>query len=560
MPEQLKITLAQTNSTVGAIAENSAKIRAFRADAAARGADLVIFPEQCVAGYPSEDLVRKPAFQAEAMAAVEALAGETADGGPAIIVGAPRKDGDKLYNSLFLLDGGKIAAVRDKRHLPNYGVFDEIRVFDAAGYQPPVEFRGMKMGLMICEDMWFPDVPEMAKEQGADVIVAPNASPYELGKLDQRMGEGRDRVAETGLPLIMVNLVGGQDELVFDGTSYVMASDGTLAARLATFTEQALDTFWTRNDGVWRPEMAEIAEPPEGDEKIYSALVLGLRDYVAKNRFPGVVIGMSGGIDSALTAAIAVDALGPEAVHCVMMPSRYTSAESVSDATECARLLGAEYRSIAIEPMVGAFDEALADLFAGAEPDTTEENIQARIRGVLLMAHSNKFGHMLLATGNKSEMSVGYATLYGDPCGGFALLKDVYKTTVFALSRWRNAHVPVGGLGPTGAVIPENIITKPPSAELKEDQKDEDSLPPYDALDDMLQGLVEDELSVAEVAARGHDAAVVARIEHMLYVAEYKRRQAPPGVKITRKQFGRDRRYPITNAFRDSGSDSGKRS
>jgi NAD+ synthase len=411
----------------------------------------------------------------------------------------------------------------------------------------------VRVGIPICEDIWTPDVAECLAETGAEILLVPNGSPYEADKLDLRLNLAVARVKEAGLPLVYVNQVGGQDELVFDGGSFALNADCRLATQLPMFREAVALTHWQRNgNGGWTCALAERAAPHEGLAAIYQAMVLGLRDYVNKNRFPGVVLGLSGGIDSALSAAVAVDALGPERVWCIMLPSRYTSGDSVSDAELCARLLGTRLDSVAIEPAVTAFGQMLAPSFAGRQPDITEENVQSRVRGLTLMALSNKFGHMVLTTGNKSEMSVGYATIYGDMCGGYSVVKDVYKTTVYALSRWRNQERPDGALGPTGRVIPENILVKAPTAELRANQKDQDSLPPYDALDDMLECLVEREMAFEEIVARGHAPDTLRRIENLLYLAEYKRRQAPPGVKITRRNFGRDRRYPITNKFRDA--------
>ena len=406
---------------------------------------------------------------------------------------------------------------------------------------------------MVCEDMWTGDVAEGLEESGAEILIVPNGSPFEHDKQDVRLNLAVARVTETGLPLIYCNQVGGQDELVFDGASFVLGADRRLVAQAKGFEEDLLITRWRRGDDVWTCVEGRIEPAVEGSEAIYQAMSLGLRDYVDKNRFPGVVLGLSGGIDSALSAVVAVDALGPERVHAVMMPSRYTSTSSLEDAEAVAQALGIRLDRVPIEPAVAAFAAMLDPIFAGRSPDITEENLQARIRGVILMALSNKLGSMVLTTGNKSEMSVGYATLYGDMCGGYSVLKDVYKTTVFALARWRNQHLPTGARGPVGAVIPERVITKPPSAELRADQTDQDSLPPYDELDAILQGLVEQDLSARELVAKGHDPAVVRRVSNLLDLAEYKRRQAPPGVKITRKAFGRDRRYPITNAFRKLG-------
>jgi NAD+ synthase len=413
-----------------------------------------------------------------------------------------------------------------------------------------MSFRGVRLGILLCEDMWFPDVAETLAESGAEILVALNGSPYAQDKEDERLGYAVARVTETGLPLIYVNQVGGQDELVFDGASFVLGADRSLRLQMVSWHEQVALSTWTRNgNGGFDCAEGERSLRPEGNEQVYCALITGLRDYVGKNGFPGVIVGMSGGIDSALTAAVAVDALGADRVHCVRMPSRYSSDHSLSDAAECAALLGARSDTVEIEPAHSAFEGMLGPLFEGLEADETEENIQARVRGVLLMAISNKTGAMLVTTGNKSEMSVGYATLYGDMCGGYSVLKDVYKVAVFELSRWRNQAKPLSALGPEGRVIPENIITKPPSAELKPDQMDQDSLPDYSVLDDILQGLIEREDSLEEIVERGHDLATVRRIRRLLYIAEYKRRQAPPGVKITTRAFGRDRRYPITNGF-----------
>jgi NAD+ synthase len=551
MTKNIVLALAQINPGVGDVAGNVAKIRAARAEAATLGADLVLLPELVVSGYPPEDLVLKPAFVAACRAAAEELAADTADGGPGMVVGAPWRVGDKLFNAALVLDGGKIATQRFKHHLPNYGVFDEKRVFDAGPLPGPVMFRGVRLGLMVCEDMWFADVAECLVESGAEILVVPNGSPFETDKLDRRVQLGLARIVETGLPLVYVNQVGGQDELVFDGASFALNADSSLAVQLPQFQNAVVPTHWTRDTAdrlICAPDMRTKPLDPLG--AIYGALTLGLRDYVEKNRFKGVLLGLSGGIDSALTAAIAADALGPARVHAVMMPSRYTSKDSLEDAAECARLLGIKLDEIAIEPAVAAFGAMLAPHFAGTKPDIAEENIQSRIRGLALMALSNKFGHMVVSTGNKSEMSAGYATLYGDMCGGFAVLKDVYKTTVFELCRWRNAHRLGDALGPDGAVMPERVIAKPPTAELRADQTDEASLGPYAQLDAILAELVEGQADVASIVAKGFAEADVKRIWRMLDLSEYKRRQAPPGVKITSRAFGRERRYPITNGFR----------
>ena len=546
MSESLRIALAQIDPTVGDVDRNADLVREARART---GADLAVFSELVLSGYPPEDLVLRSAFLDRVEAAVGALAAETADGGPALLVGAPWRDGGALRNAALLLDGGAVKAARFKHKLPDYGVFDESRVFAAAPPAGPAAFRGFRIGLMLCEDMWSPDVAETLSESGAELLVALNGSPFEKGKEDRRAALAAARVTETGLPLIYVNQVGGQDELAFDGASFALDSARAVRAMAPSWRPAVVETRWTRSADGLACEPAAIALRPEGRGQTYRALMTGLRGYVEKNGFPGVVVGLSGGIDSALTAAVAVDALSAERVRCVRMPSRHSSAHSLDDAAECARLLGARCDTLPIEAAHAAFEDTLAPIFAGRPPDETEENLQARVRGVLLMALSNKTGWMIVATGNKSEMSVGYATLYGDMCGGFAVLKDVYKTEVFALARWRNGARPEGALGPAGRAIPENILAKPPSAELKPDQKDEDSLPPYNVLDDILEKLVEDERSAPEIVASGHDPATVARIRRLLYLAEYKRRQAPPGVKIGPRAFGRDRRYPIVNGF-----------
>ncbi len=552
MTDQLKIALAQANPTLGKIDANVTLAREFRAEAEALGADLVVYPELFISGYPPEDLVLKPAFQRATADAMQELAEATLDGGPAMLMTAPLVEGGHLYNAVCLLEGGKIAATRFKNKLPNYGVFDEIRIFEPGPLPGPIPFKGVRLGVMICEDMWYSDVAECLAETGAEMLVIPNGSPYDHQKTDERLNYAVERVSETELPLIYLNQVGGQDELVFDGASFVLNADRSLPVQMASWKESLVVTDWQRGDDGWSCLSQEVVDPGESMERIYHAMVLGLKDYVEKNRFPGVVLGLSGGIDSALSAAVAVDALGADRVHCVMMPSKYTSQESLDDAAECAKLLGTRLDSISIAPAVDAFDTMLAEAFTGLEPDITEENIQSRIRGMTLMALSNKLGSMVLTTGNKSEMSVGYATLYGDMCGGYSVLKDVYKTTCFKLSEWRNTHHSDLFKGPTGAVMPENVISKPPTAELREDQKDEDSLPPYDILDGILHGLVEEEKSFAELADAGFEAATISRIQNLLYIAEYKRRQSPPGVKISTRNFGRDRRYPITNGYRDT--------
>jgi len=550
MTDTLAISLAQLNPTVGDIDGNLVKARQARADAGAQAAALVIYSELNICGYPPEDLVLKPAFQDRCEAAVQELAAETADGGPALLVGSPWRNDGKLHNAAILLADGEIAALRYKCDLPNYGVFDEKRVFVPGPPQGPVSFRGVRLGVMVCEDMWNPEVTETLAETGAEILMLGNGSPYEHRKHPYRVDLAAKRVAESGLPIIYVNQVGGQDELVFDGASFVLDADRSLRVQLPAFRETVALTRWERQGERWRCVAGEIARLEDGLDGIYQAMVLGLRDYVDKNRFPGVILGLSGGIDSAISAVVAVDALGAERVRAVMMPSPYTSRDSLDDAAEVARLLGIRLDSISIEPAMRAFDGMLKEQFVGTNNGVAEQNIQSRARGVTLMALSNKLGHMVLSTGNKSEMSVGYATLYGDMCGGYSVLKDVYKTTVFALSRWRNQVLPYGARGPAGRVMPERVTTKAPTAELRPDQRDEDDLPRYATLDAILECLIENEMDVEEIVAKGHDRPTVERVWRMLDRAEYKRRQAPPGVKITRRAFGRDRRYPITNAFR----------
>ena len=548
MTDRLTIALAQLNASVGDLAGNADAILAARALLPA--ADLLVTPELSIVGYPPEDLVLKPALVEAAKVQVERLAQATADGGPALLVGAPWAEEGKLYNAMLLLDGGRIAGITRKHDLPNYGTFDEKRLFSAGPLPGPMNLRGVRIGVPVCEDMWTPDVCECLAETGAELLIVPNGSPFEVGKDDRRLNLAVTRVVETGLPLIYLNRVGGQDELVFDGASFVLNATRTLAHQLPDWDETIRLTEWTRGSSGWTCATGELSQQDDDPADVYHAMLVGLRDYVNRNRFPGVVLGLSGGIDSALSAAVAVDALGADRVWCVMLPSPFTSQDSLDDAAECARLLGCRLDTVRVEPAMTAFDAMLAPLFEGRPRDTTEENIQSRIRGLTLMGLSNKFGPMLLTTGNKSEMSVGYATIYGDMAGGYSVLKDLYKTTVFRVCEWRNAHKPRLGLGPAGPVMPTNVITKPPTAELRENQTDQDSLPPYDLLDRILYGLVEQERSASDLIAEGLDAATVARIERLLYIAEYKRRQAPPGVKIGRRNFGRDRRYPISNAFR----------
>ncbi len=470
------------------------------------------------------------------------------------MVGTPWLDEGKLYNAAALLDGGAIAALRYKVDLPNYGVFDEKRVFVPGPMPGPVNFRGVRLGLPICEDIWGPEPVECIAETGGEILLVLNGSPYRHGVADERLNVILPRVKEQGLPLIYANQVGGQDELVFDGASLGLNADCSLAFQLASYKEAVVTTRWRRDGQTWRCDDGPKIAAVEGDVADYTACVLGLRDYVNKNGFPGVVLGLSGGIDSALCAVMAVDALGAERVRCIMMPYRFTAQQSLDDAAACAKALGVRYEILPIAAAVEGFEQALKPVFSGLPRDVAEENLQARTRGTMLMAISNKFNVMVVTTGNKSEMSVGYATLYGDMNGGFNPIKDLYKTEVFRLARLRNGWKPEGAMGPDGRVIPENMLTRPPTAELRENQKDEDSLPPYAVLDPILERLVEREEPISAIVAAGFDRDTVMRVERMVNIAEYKRRQAAPGVKVTLRNFGRDRRYPITNRFRDPGT------
>lgn len=543
----LHITLAQINPIVGNIEYNLNKIRRIRDDCPA-ATNLIIFPELALCGYPPEDLILKPFFLAHVQEAVEQLVREC--DGKYIALSVPQKTANGIKSALHIIGDGKIIGTIYKHNLPNYGVFDEARIFTPGPVAEPVTVHGHKLGFVICEDTWTATVANKLKASGAELLISINASPYEITKHDQRMTIARARVKETGLPMIYVNQCGGQDEIVFDGASFVMNESGHVILQAEEFVEDTHHTTWNRAGEHWLCSTDTIHPRHDTTEAIYQAAMIALRDYVSKNGFPGVLIGMSGGVDSALSAAIAVDALGADRVHGVMMPSVYTSHESHQDAEDTCRALGMRYDVVSIANQVSAFEKELGPHFNEDTPDITHQNIQSRCRGVTLMALSNASGKMVLSTGNKSEVAVGYATLYGDMCGGFNVLKDIYKTQVYELCHWRNAHKPDHGFGPHTLVIPDNVLTKAPTAELKPGQKDQDSLPPYDVLDSILTGLIEHDWDVDTIVKNSrHDAGLVQRVWQMLDLAEYKRRQAAPGPKITSRSFGRERRYPITNHF-----------
>ncbi len=545
----VSVALAQLNPHLGDVSANCQKLLQMRERAAAKGADIILTPEMFLAGYPADDLVLRADFMDRIEAAISWLAKATADGGPAIIVGAPCRDNDVLYNSAFILDGGKIVARRDKVNLPNYGVFDDKRHFTPGQLQGPVLLRGMRLGIAVCEDIWFPDLCEMLGETGAEIILSLNASPFENAKTDMRMMHAVSRMTETGLPFVYVNMVGGQDELVFDGCSFALNLGGKIASQMPSFSE-GLSLLEVRLQSGTCHLTGQISRPAAAEEDVWRALTLGVRDYVEKNGFSGVILGLSGGVDSAIVAVLAVDALGPERVRVVMMPSDYTADISLADAEELANNLGLTLETIALRPGMDAFGSMLEASLKGTEMDVTEENIQSRLRGMILMALSNKFGNMVLATGNKSEYAAGYSTLYGDMCGGFAPIKDVWKTEIFKLCEWRNTALPRGVLGPDGEVIPRRIITRPPSAELRPDQQDTDSLPPYDILDAILIALTEEMADTHTIVSRGYERETVERVSAMLFRTEYKRFQAAPGPKVTPRAFGRDRRLPLTSGFK----------
>ena len=548
---QINIALVQENPIVGNVEHNYNLILKARNDTNSENTDLIVFSELFMSGYPPEDLVLRYSFLDEIDTYLKLLVEETKKPGPAILVGLPVRDKNQIFNSVVLIDNGEIISIQHKCHLPNYDVFDEERIFNKGNLPGPINFRGLKIGVAICEDIWHEDVVECLAETGAELLIVLNGSPYNREKQDLRTNVAMQRVVESGLGLIYVNQIGGQDELVFDGGSFIINPDYSMPVKLPNFVSNIQNTLWTKDNDKWLCKTVVQQTDTEELEDIYSACVIGLRDYVQKNKFKEVLIGLSGGIDSAIVSCIAVDALGSENVQCVMLPSKYTSKESLADAIECAQNLGVNPDEISIEKMVDAAEDQLNPFFEGTNKDITEENIQSRIRAVLLMALSNKFNKLLLTTGNKSEMAVGYATLYGDMSGAFNPIKDIYKTEVYKIAEMRNNTKPEFCLGPNHEVIPKNIITKAPTAELRDNQKDQDSLPEYDVLDDILYKLIEEEISVKDIIKSGHDKQWVTKIQNLLYISEYKRRQAPPGVKISSKNFGKDRRYPITNNFRD---------
>ena len=550
MADRFRLTLAQLNPTVGAISANADLAHDAWLQGRDAGAQMVALPEMFVTGYQTQDLIRRPAFADEVFSTLNALAARCADG-PALGIGGPLAKDGRLFNAYYILDGGRITATVLKHHLPNDAVFDEERLFSSAEVSGPVRIGPLRIGIPICEDAWHPDVAETLAETGAEILLVPNGSPYHRDKLSLRQNLMVARVVETGLPLVYLNMIGGQDDQVFDGASFVLNRGGRLALQMAAFAPAVAHVDFVRGPDGWHAEPGAMDPQPDAWEADYHAMVLGLQDYLRKTGFSKVLLGLSGGVDSAIVAAIAADAVGPRNVRCVMLPSQYTSQASLDDAMAAAKALGCRYDTVPITPGTDAITATLAPLFEGREPDIAEENIQSRLRGLLLMALSNKFGEMLLTTGNKSEVAVGYSTIYGDMAGGYNPVKDLYKTRLFQTCRWRNANHRDWMMGPAGTVIPPAIIDKPPTAELRANQRDDDSLPPYDVLDAILEGLVDDDASVADLVARGFARETVQKVERLVYLSEYKRFQSAPGPRLTHRAFWLDRRYPLVNRWRD---------
>ena len=546
----MKILVAQLNNIVGDIQGNIDKAIKVLSDEKTTHSDLVVFSELFISGYPPEDLILKNSFIDACKTGLNSLVDYSKNTNAGIIIGVPLIENDKVYNCSVLIDDGNILGFSQKRNLPNYGVFDEKRVFYPGEESKAFNFRNVRIGMPICEDIWSKEVCEDLKKDGSEIIITPNGSPFDRYKSNLRLETAIARVKENKIPLIYANQVGGQDELVFDGSSFAINLDQSISAQAPAWEESLLEINYEKDEGLKSNVALKVGDNNELSD-IYSAMVLGLKDYVNKNNFPGIILGLSGGIDSALCAAIAVDALGSDRVSCFMLPFRYTSEQSFVDAKECAKNLNISLGSLNIEESFNSLEDVLNPFFKGLPKDVTEENLQSRIRGVLLMALSNKGGSMVVTTGNKSEVSVGYATLYGDMNGGYNPIKDIYKTEVYELAKWRNSNITSCSLGPSGEVIPLSIIEKEPTAELRDNQKDQDSLPPYGELDDILESLIDYEMSVSDIVKKGYEKSLVKKIENLLYVSEYKRRQSAPGVRVSQKNFGRDRRYPITNLFRD---------
>ena len=550
MDNSFRLVVAQLNPKAGDLEGNAKKVRLAFQEAKEMNANLVAFPEMFLIGYQVGDLVRKPAFVTEVMSLVDILASEF-EFGPSVGLGAPYWDGEKLFNAYYILANGKIETIIKKHFLPNDNEFDEKRYFSEGPISGPYNVDGVRIGSPICEDAWHQDVCEAQVESGAEIFVVPNGSPYWRDKREERLQAMIARVIETDIPLVYLNMVGGQDDQGFDGMSFALNPRGELAMQMPAYDEVIQKLDFKKIDGKWFAEKCTLEKIPQQLELDYRTMVETLKDYVSKTGFKKVLLGLSGGIDSALVAVIAVDALGSKNVRCVMLPSEYTSKSSLEDASKIAKNLKCTLSSVPISEPQSGVKNVLSDLFKGLDPDTTEENIQSRLRGLLLMAMSNKFGEMLLTTGNKSEVAVGYATIYGDMSGGYNPLKDLYKTRVFEIAKWRNSNHRSWMRGPNTELINNSVLNKAPSAELRDNQKDEDSLPDYSILDSILKGFIDDDKSVAEIVNMGFDRKIVKEIEHLIYISEYKRYQSAPGTKLSRRAFWLDRRYPIVNQWRD---------